>query len=75
MAGTANDFLSENGDRLITLGRVSRPTLELFARYSPEYPCLFQGLVRQEKASEEAFRGGEMRITLEAVRPQGRTGR
>ncbi|MEU9924942.1 MCE family protein [Streptomyces griseoluteus] len=71
VAGTANDFLSENGDRLITLGRVSRPTLELFARYSPEYPCLFQGLVRQEKASEDAFRGGEMRITLELVRPQG----
>ncbi|MEV5476710.1 MCE family protein [Streptomyces sp. NPDC004166] len=71
MAGTANDFLSENGSRLITLGRVSRPTLELFARYSPEYPCLFQGLVRQEKASEDAFRGGEMRITLEVVRPQG----
>ncbi|MGW2645305.1 MCE family protein [Streptomyces sp. NPDC001393] len=71
MAGTANDFLSDNGDRLITLGRVSRPTLELFARYSPEYPCLLTGLVRQEKASEDAFRGGEMRITLEAVRPQG----
>ncbi|ANP50403.1 mammalian cell entry protein [Streptomyces griseochromogenes] len=71
VAGTADDFLSENGDRLITLGRVSRPTLELFARYSPEYPCLFQGLARQEKASEEAFRGGEMRITLEVVRPQG----
>jgi virulence factor Mce-like protein len=71
VAGTANDFLSANGDRLITLGRVSRPTLELFARYSPEYPCLFQGLVRQERASEDAFRGGEMRITLEVVRPQG----
>ncbi|MFF4687236.1 MCE family protein [Streptomyces sp. NPDC001307] len=71
VAGTADDFLAENGDRLITLGRVSRPTLELFARYSPEYPCLLQGLVRQEKASEDAFRGGEMRITLEVVRPQG----
>ncbi|OLZ70488.1 mammalian cell entry protein [Streptomyces sp. IMTB 2501] len=71
VADTANGFLSENGDRLITLGRVSRPTLELFARYSPEYPCLFQGLARQEKASEDAFRGGEMRITLEVVRPQG----
>ncbi|MFI1767913.1 MCE family protein [Streptomyces sp. NPDC020800] len=71
VAGTANDFLSENGGRLITLGRVSRPTLELFARYSPEYPCLFQGLVRQERASEDAFRGGAMRITLEVVRPQG----
>ncbi|MEU7061437.1 MCE family protein [Streptomyces sp. NPDC046197] len=71
VAGTARDYLDANGDRLITLGRVSRPTLELFARYSPEYPCLLNGLVRQEQASEDAFRGGEMRITLEAVRPQG----
>ncbi|TPQ19502.1 MCE family protein [Streptomyces sporangiiformans] len=68
VAGTAEDFLDENGDRLITLGRVSRPTLDLFARYSPEYPCLLDGLVRQEAASEEAFRGGKMRITLEVVR-------
>ncbi|MEU6916255.1 MCE family protein [Streptomyces olindensis] len=70
-AGTARGVLDDNGDRLITLGRVSRPTLELFARYSPEYPCLLDGLVRQEKASEDAFRGGAMRITLEVVRPQG----
>ncbi|MFE9108860.1 MCE family protein [Streptomyces collinus] len=71
VAGTAEGFLDANGDRLITLGRVSRPTLELFARYSPQYPCLLAGLVRQEKASEEAFRGGKMHITLEVVRPQG----
>ncbi|KUO15784.1 MCE family protein [Streptomyces dysideae] len=71
VAGTAEDFLDVNGDRLITLGRVSRPTLDLFARYSPEYPCLFAGLVRQEKASEAAFRGGKMHITLEVVRQQG----
>ncbi|MGV9247542.1 MCE family protein [Streptomyces sp. NPDC003710] len=71
VADTGRDFLDENGDRLITLGRVSRPTLELFARYSPEYPCLLDGLVRQEKASEGAFRGGQMRISLEVVRPQG----
>ncbi|MFF8971348.1 MCE family protein [Streptomyces sp. NPDC014995] len=68
VAGTAEDFLDTNGDRLITLGQVSRPTLELFARYSPQYPCLLEGLVRQEKVSEEAFRGGKMRITLEVVR-------
>ncbi|MFC5219148.1 MCE family protein [Streptomyces coerulescens] len=71
VAGTTEDFLAVNGDRLITVGRVSRPTLELFARYSPEYPCLLAGLVRQERASEEAFRGGKMHITLEVVRPQG----
>ncbi|MEV0975493.1 MCE family protein [Streptomyces sp. NPDC049915] len=71
VAGTGEDFLAANGDRLITLGRVSRPTLGLFARYAPEYPCLLAGLVREEKASEEAFRGGKMHITLEAVRQQG----
>lgn len=37
-ADTADDFLGANGDRLISLGRVSRPTLELFARYSPSTP-------------------------------------
>ena len=70
-AGTAQDFLHVNGDRLITLGQVSRPTLELFARYSPEYPCLFAGLVHEEQASEQAFQGGKMHITLEVVRQQG----
>ncbi|MFD5324862.1 MCE family protein [Streptomyces sp. NPDC127092] len=67
-ADTTEGVLDENSARLITLGRVSRPTLALFARYSPEYPCLLAGLVRQEAASEEAFRGGKMRITLEIVR-------
>ncbi|MGW2831577.1 MCE family protein [Streptomyces sp. NPDC001286] len=70
-ANTAGDFLDANGDRLITLGRVSRPTLELFARYSPEYPCLLAGLVHEEQASDQAFRGDRMHITLEVVRQQG----
>ncbi|MBT2543231.1 MCE family protein [Streptomyces sp. ISL-44] len=69
-ANTTEGVLDENSDRLITLGRVSRPTLALFARYSPEYPCLLAGLVRQEAASEEAFKGGKMRITLEFVHPR-----
>jgi phospholipid/cholesterol/gamma-HCH transport system substrate-binding protein len=69
-AGTMDSFLEENGDRMITLGRVSRPTLALFARYAPEYPCLLEGLVRQERAAEETFRGGKMRITLEFVHPR-----
>ena len=71
VSDTGRDFFDVNGDRLITLGQVSRPTLELFARYSPEYPCLLKGLVHEEQTSEDAFRGGEMRITLEVVQPQG----
>lgn len=69
-ANTTEGVLDENSERLITLGRVSRPTLALFARYSPQYPCLLAGLVRQEAASEEAFKGGKMRITLEFVHPR-----
>ncbi|MGW3140032.1 MCE family protein [Streptomyces sp. NPDC001139] len=71
VADTAHGFLDTNGDRLITLGRVSRPTLELFARYSPEYPCLLAGLVHEEQASDQAFQGGRMHITLEVVRQRG----
>jgi virulence factor Mce-like protein len=70
VAGTAEKFFDANGERLITLGRVSRPTLDLFARYSPEYPCLLKGLERQSRESEKAFRGGQMRITLEFVHPR-----
>ncbi|MFJ9119152.1 MCE family protein [Streptomyces sp. NPDC102394] len=71
VADTGDDFLNANGDRLITLGRVSRPTLELFARYSPEYPCLLAGLAHEEQASDQAFQGGRMHITLEVVRQRG----
>jgi virulence factor Mce-like protein len=70
-ADTADQFLGDNADRLITLGRVSRPTLALFARYAPQYPCLLKGLVHQEAVSEEAFKGGEMHITLEFARSRG----
>ncbi|MFP8963877.1 MCE family protein [Streptomyces nanhaiensis] len=75
-AGTGRAFLDDNGDRIVTLGRVSRPTLALLARYSPEYPCLLEGLVEQDKRLEKAFEGGRMHITLEVVpvRPGYRPG-
>ncbi|WP_314172144.1 MCE family protein [Streptomyces winkii] len=67
---TLDGFLDKNEDRLITLGRVSRPTLALLDEYSPQYPCLLNGLVDQSRRSDAAFRGGKMRITLEFVRPR-----
>src|SRR5665811_1925698 len=36
-ANTATKFLNANGDRIIQVGRVQRPTLALAARYAPEY--------------------------------------
>ncbi|WP_306317575.1 MULTISPECIES: MCE family protein [unclassified Streptomyces] len=70
VAGTAEGFLDRNGDRLITVNRVARPTLDLLARYAPEYPCLLDGLVTQDKLSQKVFAGGRMHITLEVVQPQ-----
>src|SRR6476661_6071391 len=43
-ANTTADFLGANGDRIIQVGRVQRPTVELFATYAPEYPCMAAGL-------------------------------
>ncbi len=69
-AGTARGVVGDNADRLITLGRVSRPVLALLDRYSPEYPCLLAGLTASEPLEESVFAGGRMHITLEAVLPR-----
>jgi phospholipid/cholesterol/gamma-HCH transport system substrate-binding protein len=72
---TAHDFLRDNGDNIIRLGRVSRPTAALLARYAPEYPCLLGGLVRGGKLEAQAFRGFTLHIVLEALphQPRGYT--
>jgi phospholipid/cholesterol/gamma-HCH transport system substrate-binding protein len=69
-SNTAEGFLDDNADRLITLNRVSRPTLALLARYSPEYPCLLNGLVKSEPLAEQMYAGGQMHITLEFALPR-----
>ncbi len=74
-ATTATDVLAANGDRLIQLAQVSRPTLQLLARYSPEYPCLLRGLVAWQPRITAAFGGQSgapgdpksLHITLEVV--------
>jgi phospholipid/cholesterol/gamma-HCH transport system substrate-binding protein len=70
-ADVTRNFLDRHGDQLIRLGQVSRPVLELFATYAPEYPCLVAGLVALQPRLEQAFSGGRMRITLEVTRDGG----
>ncbi|MDJ0340990.1 MCE family protein [Streptomyces sp. PH10-H1] len=70
VANTARAVLADNSQRLITLARVSRPTLALLARYSPEYPCLLGGLAKEEPLAEQVFKGGRFHITLEVVLPR-----
>lgn len=67
-ATTTREFLAENEQRIIQVAAVGRPTLELLARYSPEYPCLLQGLTQSDDFIGKTFAGGELHITLEVVR-------
>ena len=55
-ATTTRQLLDENGDRIIQLAAVGRPTLALLARYSPEYPCLLQGLAQSERLHRQDLR-------------------
>ncbi|MFL6130214.1 MAG: MCE family protein [Mycobacteriales bacterium] len=71
-AQDTRSFLAENGDRLIRLAATGRPILALLARYSPEYPCLLDGLARFEPLLEGAFSTGALHITLETVKDRGK---
>jgi virulence factor Mce-like protein len=54
-SATAADFLTRNESSLISLAESSRPVLGVFAKYSPEYPCLLDGLSRFNPMISEAF--------------------
>jgi virulence factor Mce-like protein len=43
-SNVTTDFLAANRDNIINLAATSLPVLDLLARYSPEFPCLFQQL-------------------------------
>ncbi|MFC8501688.1 MCE family protein [Pedococcus sp. NPDC057267] len=64
-ANTTADFLDANGDRIIRVGKVGRPTMELFAKYSPQYPCFTQALVDWRPRIDDAFRDRRFHITVE----------
>ncbi|MFC6007885.1 MCE family protein [Angustibacter luteus] len=66
-ANTATSVLNENEDRIIRLGRVSRPTLDLLKRYSPIYACFAQGLAGWVPRIDQAFGDSSLHITLEVV--------
>ena len=69
-------FLDANGENIIALADSARPTLETLARYSPEFPCLFDQMAGLVPRIDEAFGKGSdrpgLRITLEIVVDQGK---
>ncbi|WP_406829680.1 MCE family protein [Pedococcus sp. KACC 23699] len=68
-ANEASGFLEANGERIIRVGQVQRPTVAVLARYSPQYPCFTQALVNWQPRIDEAFRDRQFHITVE-VAPQ-----
>ncbi|MBC7374674.1 MAG: MCE family protein, partial [Frankiales bacterium] len=60
-------------NRLIRLAADSLPSLQVYDRYSPEFPCLAAGLTIQEKMARDTFGGLQpgLHITLEVVADQG----
>lgn len=69
-AGDAHKVLRANERGIITLGRVSAPTLAVLAEYSPSYPCLLEGLADFTPRVRDVFSTGSLHITLEVVRPR-----
>lgn len=73
-ANSLDDFLNADGDYLIQVSASSAQILRLLADFSPEYPCLAQGLAELEPRLEDAFGGKQpgLHITLEFVKSRGK---
>jgi len=71
-ASTSKDFLEQNGENIIRLAELGSQQLSVFAKYSPEYPCLLSGIVRLAPLQAETFRGKILHINLETLPKQPR---
>ena len=69
---TTKAFLDDNGENIIRLGKLSEPILALLDRYSGEFPCLIDGLVRQAPRLADTFRGFIFHINLKLLPQQPR---
>jgi phospholipid/cholesterol/gamma-HCH transport system substrate-binding protein len=71
-SGTAEQFLRQNGDNIITLSNQGARILPLFERYSPQFPCFLDGAVQSIPRNESAFRNKTLHIILETLPRQPR---
>jgi phospholipid/cholesterol/gamma-HCH transport system substrate-binding protein len=69
-SNTSRDFLEANGDNIIRLGELSVPQLDLYEKYAPEYPCLFQGMSNWIPRMNSGWRGQGLHINLETIPTQ-----
>ena len=72
LARTSRQVLSENGANIIRVSHLSAPLTRLLAVYSPEYPCLLQGMANYQPRLARVFRGGMIRQFFVFNTPQYR---
>ena len=56
-AAVTAGFLETNEQNIISMAASSRPVLGVFAKYSPSYPCILEGLTRAAPLTTESFGG------------------
>ncbi|WP_439378256.1 MCE family protein [Amycolatopsis lexingtonensis] len=71
------NFLQVNKDNLIRLTTAIQPTLDVVAKYAPEYPCLMRQLAESVPRAELAFGKGTAhpevsRVTIEFAASRGK---
>ena len=71
-ADSARGFLDRNGDLIDEAGEISTAQLRVFAKYAPQYPCMFKALTNIAPRIAESFRGFELHIVLELLPNQPR---
>lgn len=71
------NFLAVNKDNLINLSSTVQSTLDVLAKYAPEYPCLLKQLVDAIPSADAAFGKGSAhpnvsRVTIEITSSRGK---
>jgi phospholipid/cholesterol/gamma-HCH transport system substrate-binding protein len=71
------NFLAANKDNIISLASSSKSTLDVLAKYAPEYPCLLKQLVDAIPSADRAFGKGTdtpnvTKVTIEITASRGK---
>ncbi|MBB5154721.1 MCE family protein [Saccharopolyspora phatthalungensis] len=75
-SGDLTTFLRDNRQNIIRLGQTQRPTLDVLAKYAPEYPCFLRQMAEFAPRIRQAFGDGSaepgLHITLEVTAHRGK---
>jgi phospholipid/cholesterol/gamma-HCH transport system substrate-binding protein len=75
LGGASTDltaFLSQNRNNIIALADTSKQTLQLLAKYAPEYACLLTAVADLKPRVDKAFQGNGMHVKLHVVTGRGK---